>query len=347
MYDIVKLEKISFLLAECSTVKEVKNIRDIAVAAKAYAKARGLGKEHIHYATGIKLESERKLGFMLKPMPKNKGEKGRFTGNTKAASPVAEAPTLKELGFTLKESSVFQLLATVSESDFQAIKRGEMTISDIKQEAKKQKRKAMIAQAKPVLNKDIEIIHADFKEVDIEKNSIDLILTDPPYPFEYLHLWDALGKLASKVLKPSGFLVAYSGQLYLDVVIRNLSKHALAWYWLAGLNHKGACAFRHERNVQNRMKPILIFQKPPVQKQNTAFEDLISSPAPSKQFHEWGQSVEPLEYLLEAFSKPGDLILDPMAGGGSTALACINKKRRCKLVEVEKENISIIESRLQ
>ncbi len=55
-----------------------------------------------------------------------------------------------------------------------------------------------------------EIINDDFRNVNIKDNSIDLILTDPPYPKEYLPLWKDLSFFASRVLKPSKFLLTYS-----------------------------------------------------------------------------------------------------------------------------------------
>lgn len=41
-------------------------------------------------------------------------------------------------------------------------------------------------------------------ELDLEPESVDLILTDPPYPREFLPLWSDLGDLAERVLKRGG-----------------------------------------------------------------------------------------------------------------------------------------------
>ncbi|MDG7043126.1 MAG: class I SAM-dependent methyltransferase, partial [Nitrososphaerota archaeon] len=61
-----------------------------------------------------------------------------------------------------------------------------------------------------------ELYHGDFREAQIEPESIDLILTDPPYGKKYMYLWDALGALSQRVLKPGGWLIAYAGQSHLD-----------------------------------------------------------------------------------------------------------------------------------
>lgn len=63
-------------------------------------------------------------------------------------------------------------------------------------------------------------------------DSVDLIVTDPPYPKQYLPLWADLARVAARVLKPGGFLVAYSGQIHLATMMMMLSEH-LTYYWLA------------------------------------------------------------------------------------------------------------------
>jgi len=49
--------------------------------------------------------------------------------------------------------------------------------------------------------------------------------------------------------------------------------------------------------------------------------------------HPTQKPIEILEYFIELLSNPGDLVLDTFAGSGSTAIACLNKKRDCILIE--------------
>ena len=61
----------------------------------------------------------------------------------------------------------------------------------------------------------------------------------------------------------------------------------------------------------------------------------------------WGQSLGKFEYLIEKFSKPGETILEPFAGTGTTLVACKNTKRKCIGFEIEKEKYeSIIKGRI-
>ena len=64
-------------------------------------------------------------------------------------------------------------------------------------------------------NDKVRLILGDFREANIEDESVDLILTDPPYGIEFENLWEDLGKFAQRVLKPSRFLVLFwSSQSY-------------------------------------------------------------------------------------------------------------------------------------
>jgi len=76
------------------------------------------------------------------------------------------------------------------------------------------------------------------------------------------------------------------------------------------------------KHCMNAVKPILFYCKPPMVKP-VWFVDLVKSPQRSKAFHNWGQSVTPVRYLVEHFTEPGALVFDPFTGGGTTALACV------------------------
>ena len=176
----------------------------------------------------------------------------------------------------------------------------------------------------------------DFRELikKVPDDSIDLLLTDPPYHRRFLPLWEDLAIEGSRVLKPSGFLITYSGQLYLPQVMNALSRH-LRYYWLGTLYHKGRTGQRFEVNMFNRAKPILFYQKEPYKKQTKWLEDVLVSEKPDKKFHKWGQSIEPFKRLIEKFTDIGDTILDPLAGGGTVIEAAVSLKRNVIGYEID------------
>ena len=193
---------------------------------------------------------------------------------------------------------------------------------------------------------DIENIHfMKFQDNNIEDNSIDHIFTDPPYPAEYLSEWEYLAKEAKRILKPSGFCICYSGVYNLPAVFKILSEH-LEYYWQLILLHTGGNQFIHPRDLNTGYKPILVFQKPPVKKTDTAFLDLIKGTGKEKGDHKWRQAEDEAISILNKLTKTGDTILDPFAGTGTIHIACLKNKRIPISIECEEKNIKVIQERL-
>lgn len=106
------LEEATRMLAECRTVDEAKKVRDLAAAARVYAREAELGFEAENYASEIKLKAERRVGEILRQMAAQ-GE--RATGRPdKQSQPVI----LSDLGIEPNESSKWQRLADVPQREF-------------------------------------------------------------------------------------------------------------------------------------------------------------------------------------------------------------------------------------
>jgi ParB family chromosome partitioning protein len=196
-------------------------------------------------------------------------------------------------------------------------------------------------------NLKINIHHADFRDEmkKLKDNSIDMILTDPPYPSKYLSLWKDLAREAKRVLKPSGFLISYSGQHNLPIIMNSLSE-TLNYYWLMTLHHQGPTAKRHEVKMNNLFKPILVYQKAPFKKQAECINDVLTGER-EKDLHPWQQGVEPFIKLINAFTNTGDVICDPFIGAGTTIEACIETKRHFVGYEIEKKTFDDVQNRLK
>jgi site-specific DNA-methyltransferase (adenine-specific) len=62
--------------------------------------------------------------------------------------------------------------------------------------------------------------------------------------------------------------------------------------------------------------------------------------------HSTPKPVDALTRIIEAHTKPGDLVLDCFLGSGSTAVACKNTGRRCVGFDIDKEYCKIADSRI-
>lgn len=115
MHALTKYDAARYALSVAVEVDEVKDIRDKAEAMAAYAR-QAKDTELVQWATEIKVRAERRAGQMLAEMPKAKGEILR--GNTMVPRG-NEAKTLADIGITKNESSRWQKLAAVTDTQFE------------------------------------------------------------------------------------------------------------------------------------------------------------------------------------------------------------------------------------
>lgn len=182
--------------------------------------------------------------------------------------------------------------------------------------------------------------------------SIDLILTDPPYGIQYRSrrgeaiagdkrpfiwwLYDAY-----RVLKDTGCLLCFTRWDVLDAWKTAIQyagftvRSCIVWdKALHGMgNTKAAFAPRHEMILLADKGGFCFPGKRPV--------DLIQEKkVPSAHMiHPTEKPSALLMQLIEAVTRPGDLVLDPFAGSGSTLEACIRTGRAYIGMELMKEYI--------
>lgn len=71
---------------------------------------------------------------------------------------------------------------------------------------------------------------------------------------------------------------------------------------------------------------------------------------PNRQDYNRHLTVKPvklIEHLIKLFSLPGQIVLDPFLGSGTTAVASINTQRSCVGIEINKNYIEIAENRVK
>jgi len=363
--------------AELMQIKDIETGFEYLSKVKAievWAKAEKKDSELQNLIAEQKIRTQRILGQLIKD-GQDAGEiaKQDTGGNVfKYATPEDIKPrTLSEIGLTAKESSTFKQIASIPDDVFEstiAEKKEAVTkaVSElttagmlkvakkIKKEKKKEEKIKQFEQASlEYQDENVKIFFEDFREgaKTIENNSVDAIITDPPYPIEYIDLWADMFAIADRILKPSAFLVTYANHQNLDRIFQ--LPNSLKYYWIFKLDFTSK-PIAMGRNLIATWKPVLIFQKLPFKKIEETLEDNIKESKPfnydERDMHNlnWGQSLGKFEWIIDKFTKPGDLIVEPFAGTGTTLVASKNMKRRCIGYEIDKTNYeSIIKGRIE
>ena len=178
----------------------------------------------------------------------------------------------------------------------------------------------------------------DFYELsaEIKDDTVDLIFTDPPYDDESLKLFDRMGEVAARILKPGASLVTYLGHMQILEAGRLLSKHIRFWHPLCCM-HAGPFARMTEYGVIESFKPMLWFVKGTRSDKHTFITSAISG-AREKDHHEWQQAESEAAYFIENLSPKGGLVVDFFAGGGTTIVAAMALGRLVIGYEIEKRH---------
>lgn len=181
---------------------------------------------------------------------------------------------------------------------------------------------------------DPEVRNGDFRTVlqDIADNSVDLIVTDPPYAEEFLPLYGDLGSFASRVLKPGGSLICYTGQAFLPEALNSLGQH-LRYWWTLCLEHRHGGQQLPGKWVLVEWKPVLWFVKEK-RASKTYVADRMRGTMPNKEAHPWAQGIEEVIYVIKQLTKPGDFVVDPFAGSGAFGKAAL--AAQCKFLGANK-----------
>jgi 16S rRNA G966 N2-methylase RsmD len=183
---------------------------------------------------------------------------------------------------------------------------------------------------------DFLLLNCDINDASIQDGSVDWIITDPPYPKEFVGLYADLAKRASQWLRPGGSLIAMAGQSHVPEVMKALLSAGLKYHWaLAYLTPGGQSVQVFPRRVNTFWKPVFWFVNGEYDGQwigDVAKSDTNDN---DKRFHEWGQSESGFADLIARFTRPGDMICDPFMGGGTTGAVALTLDRN--FIGIEKD----------
>jgi len=209
---------------------------------------------------------------------------------------------------------------------------------------------------------------------EIESASVDMILCDLPYGTTAC-AWDTVIPFAPlwaqyrRIIKPRGAIVLTAAQPFTSALVMSapdLFRHA--WVWLKGnagnfLNAKRAplkitedvCVFaRGDVSYYPQMRCGRLRVKGHGGKQTETTGNFarqgttndqyfpkntleISNAAQGGKIHPTQKPVSLLKKLIEIFTDVGDVVIDPVAGSGTTLVAALELDRKAYGFEIKKE----------
>ena len=352
--ELVQINKAKTALIEARDLYEILDIRDKAMAMSAYADAQG-ASEASNIAKEIQLRAERKAGEFLRDMPKQK------PGEYQRSHDVTVAPSLDDIGISKMQSHRWQLSSELPDEDFEQIiaktlaSDGELTSGAIQVAAKKRRQSQERKKRHDDLVESVtnipysnryKLLHGDVVDMmrTIDSASIDVIVSDPPYPKEYIPLYGAMAAEAKRVLKPGGLCVLMVGQSYLPDLFDLILEH-LTYHWTAFYHAPGASTQLFQRKILSQGKPLLLF----VNGEYTGnwLYDVCKSDRPDKEHHEWGQSESGMLDIVEKYTMPNDLVLDPFCGAGTTGVVALRLGRRFVGIDNDIDSINLAKGRFE
>jgi hypothetical protein len=124
-------------------------------------------------------------------------------------------------------------------------------------------RKAALANADLNSGDNIHTGHMRLLYDLVDDNSVDLILTDPPW--QEPALYGELAKLAASKLKSGALCLAYVSKYHTLEILDQMRPH-LDYFWEFGVYFPSRQLARYDRNVSPCFQPVWAFQKPPFKK---------------------------------------------------------------------------------
>ena len=224
----------------------------------------------------------------------------------------------------------------------------------------------------------MKLLQGDCLELmkDIPDNSVDLIVTDPPYKTTSRGSAGTSGGMLQKDINKQGNVFKYNDikfEQYLPELYRVLKDGSHTYIMT---NHKNLLelltvakevGFTFTKSLiwdkgnkimgqfyMSQFEYILFFRKGRAKKINhCGTSDIISIPnkktkgVDGKNLHDTEKPTELMKLLILNSSNEGDVVLDPFMGIGSTGIACLNTNRNFIGIELDEEYFKIAEKRIQ
>jgi site-specific DNA-methyltransferase (adenine-specific) len=209
------------------------------------------------------------------------------------------------------------------------VKNGEMKLKDAENKVKAEERKKEIEEKlssvpiAPLYVGNFEtgnLYQADVTQEEfisqLPENSVDMVITDPPWDKGALVTYAAAAHIAYRTLKSGHFLATYSGKMFLPDILDILRNAGLIYIWQFSVYQPDSNDRINKYHLYSTHRPVILMQKPGKRIDMVWMPDSVKSTR-DKRYHEWGQGVELVEKLIDSYTQPGEIVLDPFIGGAS------------------------------
>lgn len=254
------------------------------------------------------------------------------------------ASTASEVA-TLPEEQQREVVAQGEAAILREAKNIKRQRKEKRMEERREKAEKALEENHSTTDPNFRLILGDLLEAgaEIADESVDIIVTDPPYPEEFLETFSKLSELAARVLKPGGHCLVMSGQSHLPQVYQRLCEH-LKYQWTLNYFTPGQSTQVFGRKVKSNWKPVIWMIKGKNEWEH--IQDTVRSDENDKRFHKWGQSVSGIAKLIELFSVQNQTVFDPFVGGGTTAIAALVTGRKFIGIDIDPLCIAMSSKRI-
>ena len=199
------------------------------------------------------------------------------------------------------------------------------------------------------------IYHGDFRELGalLPDRSVHLLLTDPPYLRDAVNLYLHLAILAKRVVIPGGYVVVYGAVVFVPQHLHLLSLY-LDFVCLHILLHHGASPRLFRFKTFSDYKPVYIYntnytvrREPNEWIGTVVYRSAVDESSSAKRFHRWGQILSYPQTIISAYTHPGEIVFDPMVGGGTVPVAALSLNRRYIGFDIDEKSVETTRRRLR
>lgn len=172
---------------------------------------------------------------------------------------------------------------------------------------------------------------------EVPDKYFDLILTDPPYDIDSINL-EKQGYAGNNYFKKKNWDNDIPQEEFFNQIFRISKNQIICGANYFGLKGRGYIVWDKGEGFYNRSfsEAELLYTSFDMNIKIFKYDPLAKGDYHNK-IHPTQKPIPLFNWLLERYSKPNDLILDPFSGSGTTAIAAYNTDRRFICIEKDEE----------